>query len=193
MHEADLAMTNQAMNNRSRFADQGVYAEFHYHPRRNELKTKELGRDIYEDTPYVRIMVPGDKDNIVFRPVRDTDRQRFPRQWQAFQAKEEQVQEGTPIVEWNGVTRSQAEELKSVGVKTVEALIAMPDSVAQGFMGINALKAKAKAYVEDASFSAPIAKLTGENEILRQELESLKARLDAQESPPKATRSRKKD
>ena len=191
MYEAD-AMTTQMAMSQGRFADSGVYAEFHYHPKRNDLKSKELGRDIFEDTPYVRIMVPGDKDNIVFRPVRDTDKQRFPKQWQAFLAKEEQVQEGTPLSEWNGISRSQAEELKAFGIKTVEALVSMPDSHGQGFMGINALKAKAKAYIEDASFAAPIARLTQENEALRVEIEMLKAAMSEEpEEPPKQTRRRK--
>jgi len=179
-----------AMSN-GRFAgDEKVYAEFSYHPRKNVVKTKEAGRDIYEDVPYVKIMVPGDKDNIVFRPVRESDKQRFPRQWQAFNTNEEQVVEGTLLSEWAGISRSLVEELKFYGVRTVEALVDMPDSQAQKFMGINALRQKAKAYIEDSRLMAPIDRLNRENEAMKAELAELRARLNGEE-PPKPKRRRR--
>jgi hypothetical protein len=157
MLEADHSMTAMAMG---RDQQERVYAEFYTHPRRNQAKSLEAGRDIYEDLPYIKIMVPGDKDNIIQRPVRDQDKQRFPRQWQAFQNQDTQPMEGTPLAEWSGVTRSMVEEFKHFGIRTVEDLVNMPDSQANKFMGINALRAKAKAFIQDASYSAPIEKLT---------------------------------
>jgi len=171
-----------AMNNGQRFSQTGdnkVYAEFLIHPRLNTAKTKKEGRPIYDDVPYVRIMAAGDKDNIVMRPVRDSDKMRFPQQWAQFQNKEEQVQEGTPLTEWAGISRSQAEELKAMGIRTVEALAQCPDTAIQRIMGGNGMKQKAKAYMEDAKLLVPIERLNKENQDLRAELESLKAQINA--------------
>ena len=205
--EADHSTTQMAMNHQMRFqGDEKVYAEFYIHPRKNEQKSEKEGRDIYEDVPYVKIMAAGDKDNIVQRPVRDTDKQRFPRQWQAFLNKEEQVQEGTPLAEWAGISRSQVEELKAFGIRTVEALANMPDTANSNFMAIGGLKQKAKAFMEDSKLMAPIERLNKENTDLRAEIDSLKQQManlqtspvahtpldDVQEEPKPVRRARRK-
>lgn len=181
MLEADQAMTQMALGgNNARFGgDDRVYAEFFLHPKRNRLKSEKQGRDIFEDVPYIKIMIPGDKDNIVERPVRDSDKQRFPKQWAAFQNSETQTQEGTPLTEWAGISRSIVEELKFFGVRTVEALAHMPDSQGQNFMGFNTLKQKAKAYLEDSKLMVPIANLNSENAELKQQLAELQAQMAA--------------
>ncbi len=159
MLEADHSMTAMAMG---RDQQERVYAEFYTHPRRNQAKSLEAGRDIYEDLPYIKIMVPGDKDNIIQRPVRDQDKQRFPRQWQAFQNQDTQPMEGTPLAEWSGVTRSMVEEFKHFGIRTVEDLVNMPDSQ----------------FIQDASYSAPIEKLTRENDTLKAQLSEMQKQLE---------------
>lgn len=185
MLEADHSLTQMALNSQNRFAgDEKVYAEFYIHPKRNPQKSLDAGRDIYEDTPYVKIMAAGDKDNIVQRPVRDTDKQRFPKQWQAFVNKEEQVQEGTPLAEWAGISRSQVEELKFYNIRTVEALANMPDSANANFMAIGALKQKAKAFMEDSRLMAPIERLNIENTNLRAEINKLKDMINNLSSSP---------
>ena len=187
MREADAGMTQIAMQgNQGRFHnDQTVYAEFFYHAKRNDAKSLEEGREIFEDVPYVKIMVPGDKDNIVMRPVRDTDKQRFPRQWEAFMTNAEQPAEGTPLEEWAGISRSMVEELKFFGIRTMEALVDMPDSQAQKFMGINALRQKAKAWIDDAKGKAPIEALQRENDALKAQMQEMRDELLAMKNAPK--------
>ncbi len=181
MNEADLAMTEAAMsagNANARFAqDDGLFVVFHLHPELNETKSAEEGRPIYEEQEYITIIIPGDKDNIVDRKVMQQDRERFPRQYMAFKAKEDQPQVGTPLEEWSGVSRSQIEELKFFNVTTVEALAAIPDSQSQKFMGINALKQKALAYIEDTSLAAPFEQLQQENQVLKDEIAVMKDQL----------------
>jgi hypothetical protein len=159
MAEMSLAM---AGNQQER-----VYAEFFTRPRQDMTASKEQGRPIFVDQPYVKIMVPGDKDSIVVRPVRDQDKMRFPRQWQAYEMNMEQPIEGTMLSEWPGVTRAQVEELKHYGIRTLEELVEMPDSQAQKFMGINTLRQKAAAYMEAAQATAPLEALREENEGLK--------------------------
>ena len=194
MLEADNSVMQMAQNAQTgqRFADDRVYAQFFLHPKRDEAKSLEEGRDIYVEVPYVKIMVPGDKDNIVVRPVRSQDKERFPRQWAAFQNNEEEPLNGTPLTEWAFINRGQVEELKYFGIRTVEDLANAPDSQTQKFMGINALKQKAKMFLEDAKLQAPLDKLTEENALLKAQMEDMQRQI-AELSKPKRSRRKVTD
>ena len=174
LEEADLSLTQSAMgvnNPNSRFAqDDGLFVTFHLHPVLNDEKSAQEGRPIYEDQEYVTIIIPGDKDNVVDRAVMQQDKDRFPRQYMAFKANAAQPQEGTPLHEWPQISKSQIEELRFFNVHTVEALAAIPDSQAQKFMGINFLKQKARAYMEDTSLAAPFDQLQQENQQLKDQM-----------------------
>jgi hypothetical protein len=165
-----------------------TFATFYMKPVQDKKASLEAGRPIFVDKPYVRVMVPGDKDNIVDRPIRDGDKQRWPRQWAAFQAQAEQPTEGTPLSEWAGIARSQVEELAHFGIKTVEALAEVPDSQAQKFMGINKLKARAKDYVAEAAKQAPFEQLREENDLLKNRIAALEAQLSGETGPTKRRR-----
>ena len=161
--EADLGMTQQAMREHNRHrGDENLYVQFFMHPMQDKAKTLAEGRPIFVDTEYINIMVPGDKGNVVMRSVREDDRQRFPKQYQAFKNDETQVVEGTPLERWNFVTAAQIEELKYFGIRTVENLANVSDTNAQKFMGINLLKQKAQEYIDATAADAPIAQLQDE-------------------------------
>ena len=163
MQEADFGMTQQAMREHDRHrGDENLYVQFFSHPMQDKAKTLEEGRPIFVDTEYIRIMVPGDKGNVVMRSVREDDRQRFPKQYQAFKNDEEEILEGTPLDKWNFVSAAQVEELKYFGIRTVENLANVTDTNAQKFMGINLLRQKAQEYIAAASSEAPIAQLQEE-------------------------------
>jgi len=158
--EADFGMTQQAMREHDRHqGDENLYVQFFMHPMQDKAKTLEEGRPIFVDTEYIRIMVPGDKGNVIMREVRDDDRQRFPKQYQAFKNDEAEIVEGTPLTQWNFVTAAQVEELKYFGIRTVENLATVTDTNAQKFMGINLLRQKAREYIEATASDAPIAQL----------------------------------
>ena len=161
--EADFGMTQQAMREHDRHkGDENLYVSFFMHPMQNKAKTLEEGRPIFVDTEYVRIMVPGDKGNVVMREVREDDRQRFPKQYQAFKNDEAEIVEGTPLDKWNVVSSAQVEELRYFGIRTVENLANVTDTNAQKFMGINLLRNKAREYIEAMASDAPIAQLQEE-------------------------------
>ena len=161
--EADYDITEQAMQGDvadARYAhDNKLFVVFFMHPRKDELKSAEEGRPIYQDEEYVRIMVPGDKDSIVIRPARDLDRQRFSKQYQAFKAGEGEQHQGTPLKAWPMITRSQVEELKFFQVFTVEQLADLADVHAGKYMGVSALKKQAQDFLAAAAENAPITAL----------------------------------
>jgi hypothetical protein len=99
--------------------DKKLHVTFYMSFVKNELKSAQEGHPIFDDIPFTRIFMPGDRTNIIDRPTRDTDQLRFPAQWSRFKNAQEQRAEGTPISEWPIVTRGQAEELKFLGFTTL--------------------------------------------------------------------------
>ena len=126
----------------------------------DQAKTLEEGRPISKMADFISIRVPGDKLSSIYRPVREMDKQRFPEHWRKYQARQDQDDvEGTLLEDWPGVNAAQVEELKYFNVRTLEQLVSMSDSNAQGMMGINGLKERAKAYLEASETQAAAEKV----------------------------------
>ncbi len=141
--EADYGMTENAFlggEPNARYAeDSKLFVTFFKHPRENKAQSLEQGRPIYQEVDYVRIMVPGDKDSVVVRPARELDKQRFAKQFAAYEQGEKEYQEGMPLKAWPMVTRGQVEELKYFGIHTVEQLAELADIHVQMFMVMGTL------------------------------------------------------
>ncbi len=180
--EADYDITEQAMlgsESNARFAgDSKLFVVFFNHPRKDEAKTLEEGRPMFKDEVYCRIMVPGDKDSIIVRPARDMDKQRFAKQFAAFEQGEGEIHEGTPLKAWPMITRAQCEELKFFGVYTVEALADLADVHVQKFMGVGMLKQQAQAFIQAAKDSAPLVQLNAALEDRDNEIAALTQAVD---------------
>lgn len=162
--------------------DETLLVKFYIKPLKDHTASLTEGRPIFIDTEYVEIRTPGSRDAVA-RPARPGDIARFPKHYEAFKNRTSQdVHDGTPLIEWPMVTRSQAEELGFFNVKTVEQLIAMPDDNASQFMGMQGLKTKAREWLEGAEETKKADALQAElkqrdNEIaeLRAAIEELKA------------------
>ena len=140
-------------------------------------KSKEAGRPMFKDEPYVRIIVPGELDERV-RPVRPSDEHEFPREWQAFQNKEHAAAEGTPLSVLPFVTPAQAAELAAINVHTAEQLVSMADVNGAKVMGFNGLKKRVQQFLDAAANAAPSEALRAELKKRDDEIGILKAALD---------------
>lgn len=187
--EADYAMTQMAMeeHNRNR-GDENLYVMFYKGHVEDREASLEAGRPIFKDAEFVKIIVPGDKNNIVDRVARDNDKRRFPKQYQAFKNDEQEYISGTPLENWNYLSSAQVAELKHFGVRTVEQLANVNDSTGQNFSGFNKLKERANEYIEASASDAPLVQLQAELEERDQKIEeqeqtiqSLIARIEALE------------
>lgn len=170
--EADYAMTQQAMQEHDRHrGDENLYVMFYKgHVEDREASLKE-GRPIFKDSEFIKIIVPGDKNNIIDRTVREEDKRRFPKQYQAFRNNEEEYISGTPLENWQYLSSAQVAELKYFGVRTVEQLANVNDSTGQNFSGFNKLKKKAAEYIEASASDAPLVQLQAELEERDQKIE----------------------
>jgi len=145
--------------------DEKMPIKFHMGALEDSEETVKQGRPIFKDVEFITIFVS--KDSIVDRPVRDDDKQRFPRQYQGWKLTGASVPgaAGTPLENWAQISRAQVEEMKYFKVFTVEQLAEMPDSQVGGSgMGVQRLKALAKAFVESAKGELPLLKMRMELE-----------------------------
>lgn len=157
--------------------DRGLFVEFSIEAVLQPFESEKQGRPIYKDTPYVTIHFPGDKTKKFVGPVEDQHRERFPRQWAAFEAQEAQAPEGMPVTEWAPLTRSQAQELKAINIHTVEQLAAMPDSACT-WLGSRDLRTKAQTWLESAAGHSQEAHLQQQLAQRDAQIAALQAQID---------------
>jgi hypothetical protein len=159
--------------------DERLFVKFYMGTRENPFKSEEQGHPVFDNVPFVRIMVPGDKNTVVDTPATEIHKQRFSKVWERFQKMEgdADVPPGMPIREWPMITRGQAEELAYLNCFTVEQLAAMADQHGQKIMNFHELKRKAAAFLEAAKDSSLVMRITEENERLQNQITNLEARL----------------
>lgn len=167
------------------YSDGGTHAKFYTKAVPDEAASAEAGSPKFTDKVYIEIMTPGNQTNIVDRPVRPVDKQRFAAQYAAFIAGDNEQITGTPLSEVTWVPRSIVEELNYAKVRTVEQLAEINDNVCTKMPGMFDLKRKAIAWMENAKQAAPFTKLYAENEALQRRLEQLE-QMVLEQSKPKA-------
>jgi hypothetical protein len=135
-------------------ADAHLLVVFYMGTMTNEEKSIAEGRLIVDDVESVKIIIPGDKNSVIDRPATAHDKKRFAQQYAAFkQGKEGEDQlSGTRLQDWPFLSRGQVEELRFIGIKTVEQLANCNDTV--NFAGLQQMKTHAKSWLATAKDSA---------------------------------------
>jgi len=175
---AEESFTSMAENYAA--GDDRLMVRFFLRPVKDDALSLKEGRPIFVDSEYVEIMVPGDKDNTINRPVRDEDKQRFRKIYEKWSVTGKQEVIGTPLEAWPQITRAQVEELKFFNVTTVEALANLADVYASRFMGLHDLKKKAAAFMVAAAGDAPNQKMQEELAKRDETIATLQASLQEQ-------------
>jgi hypothetical protein len=105
--------------------------------------------------PFIKVRVPGDNKTEWDRPVKEKDKQRFSKQWEAFNQQRSQYGEQTMLEQWEGLNDGQIRNLKAFNVQTVEQLANLTDGLIDRVgMGTRDLVRKANAWIESASSQA---------------------------------------
>ena len=111
------------------------------------------------------------------------DQMLWPRMEKAYEAwlkGQEAPEDGTPIGAWPGCMQEQAERLRALNLRTVEAVANMTDAdMDRVGMGARRLRDDARAYIAAKADTAKTAEILAEarreNDNLRSELDELKA------------------
>lgn len=166
--------------------DDGLYKEFFWHEPVDAWASREESNKLQRRVivklpkqPFVRIMVPGDKTSIWEGAVTEAIKQRFPREWMAWQIQEgliggEADIPGWKLSEWDELSADQVRELLYMRFQTVEQLAGASDKQVQGIgMGGVSLREKARVALRNRMGAETREALEAE----RAEKEELKARL----------------
>jgi hypothetical protein len=150
-------------------------------------KSQEQGKPVYENHIYVKISEPGEGNlNVTDRPVKDSDKQRWPRQWAQFQNNQKQIPDGTPIEMLFPNNPALGATLKSYGIHTIEQLSHLSAAGIETVgMGAQEWVNKAKSYTEKAEkgvgyhkLQTELAERDGKIAVLQNTVASLKAQLE---------------
>ncbi len=148
-------------------ATDGVIPIFHQREIADEPASAREGRPIYRVEDWIEIICPGSRDRVL-RPVLKKDKERFAEQWESYKRGDHhQVTDGTPITQWQGVSRQRAAELRASGIYTVEQLADATDNTLQR-LGMDARKLQEAA----RKFVAGTAEATAERK-RREEVEGM--------------------
>lgn len=176
----DLADPN--LFSRANAGDDSLFVVFYMGVIQNEAQTTEQGRPIFDDVESVRIMVPGDRNNVIDRPASPQDKARFAKQYALFQQgrKEDDQITGTRLSEWPFLTRGQCEEFRYLGLRTVEQLAEVNDAVCAKVPGLNQLKRNAAIWLDKSKGAAEAAKTAKEIDTQNKRLAHLQSVVDEQ-------------
>lgn len=146
---------------------------------RNESKSLEAGRPIFEEQDFIKIVKPGDTTYQINTPMHEGLMKRpvLKDKYELWLSKNINTVVGTPLTEWSALGPSQIAEFTSLGVKTVEQLADMPDNLAQKFMGSQQIRAQAKAFLAASKDNSHAEKLATELEKRDSEIAELQKQM----------------
>jgi hypothetical protein len=166
----------------TRDPDDGIVVIFKNMAAKNEGKTIEAGRPIYDDIEVCELHYPGSKNFGVYpstafshwvdgpdgERVKLTYAERFKRQYQQFKSQAQQTTTGTPLAYATFLTEGKRAELRALNVYTIEALAAVDGQELKNLgAGGREWKNKAIEYLENAKVHAVDTRLMAELEALR--------------------------
>ena len=166
--------------------DKNIIAAFYMKSVRNDAKSIEENRPIFENVVYIKIQHPGERLNQIDRPATNADKTRFERQWRSFMMNKTQIPEGTPIELLFPANPAYADTLKAMGIYTIEQGSNLSaDGITNIGMHGQDLVNKCKKYLKEASSSQAYNHLRQDLEkkdqqikILERSISELKAQND---------------
>lgn len=142
-----------------------VWPRFHMEVVPDVLASQRSGREIYRDEERVEFNLPGNPHHKPVFKVTDEHRQRWPKEYEAFQKGQETAVSGTPIDVLPFLKPSMVRELKALDIMTAEQLANLNDLGLQRIaMGGRRLKQLAEAYLDDEKALAMVRQAQAEND-----------------------------
>ena len=130
----------------------------------NEAISQQQGTPYHESKVFVRIFTPGELQNIIDRPAKKEDSNRWPRQWQDYLHNRTQIPDGTPLELLFPNNPAIADNLKVRGVHTVQQLSNLTANAIDSIgMGAQEYVNRAKRYIENAKDGTEVLKLMEES------------------------------
>lgn len=162
--------------------DDSLFVVFYMGVVHDQAASTEAGRLIARDAEFVRIITPGDRNNVIDRPASDQDKRRFAKQYEQFKAgaRDDEQLVGTRLKDWPAISRAQVLEYEYLGVKTVEQLGELRDDVVSRLPGSRDLKEIAKAWLGRAKSTAEAAQAVAKEKAMANRISELEAAIREQ-------------
>jgi hypothetical protein len=182
--------------------DDSVVAIFKNFAVKNEVKSAQAGRPIFDDKEIVEMRYPASRnwsahlatdfshwgtDHETGDPVKVTYAERFRRQYQQFKQHSTQTKSGTPLTYAMFLTEARRSELKAQNIYTIEALASIDGQPLKN-LGQNGreMKNAAMEYIEETQkgavntqMAAELEALRAKNQVMEEDLAALKAKSNA--------------
>lgn len=118
----------------------------------NAAKSREQGKPVHEGRDFVKIQHPGETLNVVDRPIQDSDKQRWPRQWHSYQQGVRQQPDGVPLSLLFPAKPEIETMLRGYNIHTVEQLAGLSgEAISTVGMGAQDWVNAAQRYMERAN------------------------------------------
>lgn len=140
-------------------------------------KTLPNGSTVWEDVPFIKITIPGDHTNQIYRVAHERDKHRFVREWAAFEAGEKATIVGYPIREAGFLKQGEIRTLLSLNVFTVESLAELRDDIAMKY-SMMSVKQKAKVFLESKKETDLVSKVQAQMAEKDNEMAAMRAQLE---------------
>lgn len=161
-----------------RAGDEKLAIRFFTKARQDGEESLKQGRPVFVEQDYIQIMIPGDRNNIVVRPVTQQDLERFSKQYEHWKKHNENVAlSGTPLESWGVLNMAQIEEFRYFGVRSIEHMADLRDDICQKIVGSITLKQKAQVFLQVLKDEAPMKMLNAELGKRDLEIDTLKKAL----------------
>lgn len=152
--------------------DSSCVVRFYLKPKLMAAKSRDAGREIYEDREHCEIMVKGQPHQIVDEEVGKQHIDRFPNAYAAFKAGRPDPVTGTPIELLPNMSPSYVLTLKAMGIRTVEDMVNLSDAGLQKVgMGARDLQNRCRAFIGQSTTKAD--ELERENHKLKSDVATL--------------------
>lgn len=156
--------------------DAKLLVRFFTDRQKNEFKSAEEGRDIFDEVECISIRVPGSRDEVVHL-VSDEHRMRFAPIYKQWKSDAAAPISGTPLDQWPAASTNFIDEMRMYGVRTVEQLADLSDGVAMNNVGWVTMRTKAAAWLEQAKDDGVTQRLAVENETLKKRLDEMQEQM----------------
>jgi hypothetical protein len=115
--------------------DASLSVQFYTKQKKNNFRSNEEKRDVFDSVDYIKIGVPGDILNAPDRPMNNDDKKRFPVQWAAFKSRagvREDDIKVTPLAKWGKLDEDQVRQLEAMKFMNVESIAQASDAHVMG-------------------------------------------------------------
>ena len=166
---------------------------FESEPEEDKAESKKQGRPIFKTKELVRIRFVGDNKRVHVAPASEVSKrvmdetgnwvglsykERWPRHYDAFKAKQAPIVDGTPLRELTSLTAAKIAELRALNIHTIEALASL-DTTGQKRLGMGALalKQQAQAHLDKMQGESVEMRLVEQNAALQAQIDQMKAQM----------------